>query len=194
MAQDVLQQVVAVRQPKPKHSILLAIAERFSPRWFSEDQLKEEDLQTIFEAARWTPSGHNYQPWYFYWTRRGEKTFETILSTLPQFNLWAKTASVLIACCYLDRSEAGKNRFAKHDLGAAVYALVVQAQTLGYYSRQMGVFDKKKLSETLKISQEHTPFVIVAMGKLGDYTKIDPQLLVRELNPKPRKPTISKHL
>ena len=73
-------------------------------------------------------------------------------------------------------------------------SLVLQAQHLGYYSRQMGDFNKNKLVKLFNVDINHFPFVIIALGKLGDYKKIDNKLLERELDPRPRKKDFVKKL
>jgi nitroreductase len=188
------QKMKEFRKPKPRLPILPAIRERFSPRWFSPEPIPEKDVDRMLEAARWAPSGYNSQPWYFYWTTQGTKAFADIQSCLPDFNLWSATAPILIVACYLDRDKVGKNRFAKYDLGASVVSLILQATNMGYYARQMGIFKKAKLIKLLKIDSLHTPFVILALGKLGDYTKIDDALLERELSPHERKRDLAKRL
>ncbi len=39
--------------------------DRWSPRSFLPDPISEEDVATLFEAARWSPSCFNDQPWLF---------------------------------------------------------------------------------------------------------------------------------
>ena len=73
-------------------------------------------------------------------------------------------------------------------------SLTLQAQHLGYYTRQMGEFDEKKLIKLLNIEKAHNPFVIIALGKLGDYAVIDQSLLKRELDPRPRKEDFAKKI
>jgi len=194
MAHYTTQRMKELRKPKPKFPVLPSMEERFSPRWYSSEVIPGRDLDQIFEAARWAPSGYNSQPWYFYWTKQGTEAFKNIQSCLPEFNLWSATAPVLIIACYLDRDKVGKNRFAKYDLGAAVVSLILQATSLGYYARQMGIFNKAKLRKFISIDPTHTPFVILALGKLGDYTKIDEELLTRELSPHDRKTDIAKKI
>ena len=46
----------------PIHSLL---AERWSPRAFSDEPVSSEQLGSILEAARWAPSCYNEQPWRF---------------------------------------------------------------------------------------------------------------------------------
>jgi len=42
-----------------------AILGRRTIRRFLPTKVSEDDIRTILEAARWTPSGHNVQPWGF---------------------------------------------------------------------------------------------------------------------------------
>lgn len=186
--------LIKLKKPDLRSPVIKEIENRFSPRYFSDEEVKKEDLNSILEAARWTPSAYNHQPWYFYWTRKGTESFKKILSTLPEFNLWSSGASVLIVACYIDKSDNGKNHFAKYDLGAAVMSLIIQAQSLGFYARQMGIFDKKKLQELLSMDKDHTPYIIIALGKLGDYSTIDKPLLERELQPRKRKEDVAKEI
>ena len=45
--------------------LLQLIKSRRSIRRFSERTVSRDDLQRVFEAARWAPSNHNRQPWRF---------------------------------------------------------------------------------------------------------------------------------
>jgi nitroreductase len=44
---------------------LQTIINRRSIRAYKEDQIKDEELQTILEAAKYAPTGGNAQPWHF---------------------------------------------------------------------------------------------------------------------------------
>ncbi|OGK13149.1 hypothetical protein A3C98_02885 [Candidatus Roizmanbacteria bacterium RIFCSPHIGHO2_02_FULL_37_15] len=190
---NIRDKIFKVRKPKPNFPVFKEIKERFSPRHFSSESIPEKDLQSILEAARWTPSGFNFQPWYFYWAKHGEASFNKIVACLAKYNRYAKNAAVLIVACYLKKSQ-GKKSYYRHDLGAAAMSLVLQAQHLGYYTRQMGEFNNRKLLVSLAIDKEHHPFVIIALGRLGDYEMIDSSLLKRELDPRPRKKDFVKKL
>lgn len=50
---------------KPEHEIDDVFINRWSPRSFSEQEVPENILLSIFEAARWAPSAYNEQPWRF---------------------------------------------------------------------------------------------------------------------------------
>ncbi|KKP33332.1 MAG: Nitroreductase [Candidatus Roizmanbacteria bacterium GW2011_GWA2_32_13] len=186
-------EIIKIRKPRPDYPVIKEIANRFSPRYFSEDVVKENDINIIFEAARFAPSGWNFQPWYFYWTKKESTSYNKIVSCLTRYNRFAKTAPILIAACFIKKFK-GKKTYYRHDLGAAVMSLVLQAQHLGYYCRQMGDFNKNKLIKLLNINKTNNPFVIIALGKLGDYKNINDRLLKRELDPRPRKKDFVKKL
>jgi len=187
--------ILKLKEPKPRFPVLQEIKKRFSPRLYSSEPVGEKDIQSMFEAARWTPSGHNNQPWYFYYTHKGTDSYIRLFSTLNEYNRsWAKTAPLLVLACAIPKNVHGENPFAYYDLGAAVITLVLQAQRLGYYSRQMGMFDKKKVKKMFPLDNDHEPFIVVAMGKIGDYTKAPQSIVDLEFDPRPRKTDIAKRL
>lgn len=51
----------------PIHPLL---AERWSTRSFADRSISPEVLGSLMEAARWSPSSSNNQPWRFVVTRR----------------------------------------------------------------------------------------------------------------------------
>ncbi|MEK7128542.1 MAG: nitroreductase family protein, partial [Patescibacteria group bacterium] len=59
---------------------------RHSPRALSGEKLSEEELMTLFDAARWAPSSYNIQPWRFIYAMRETPEFETMFSLLVDFN------------------------------------------------------------------------------------------------------------
>jgi len=186
-------EIIKIRKPRPDYPVIAEVTNRFSPRYFSDKKVGIDDINSIFEAARFAPSGWNFQPWYFYWTKKGDTSYNKIISCLTKYNRFAKTAPVLIVACFIKKFK-GRKTYYRHDLGAAVMSLILQAQHLGYYCRQMGDFNKNKLVKLFNIDINHFPFVIIALGKLGDYKNIDDKLLERELDPRPRKKDFVKKL
>src|SRR5271157_2187458 len=77
------------------------IAKRWSPYCFDERSVTDDDLRSLFEAARWAPSSYNEQPWsYIVATNVDSKEFERLLSCLVEGNqAWAKAAPVLAIGC-----------------------------------------------------------------------------------------------
>lgn len=190
-----LKDIFKIHQPKAKYKVLPEIAKRWSPRYFSSVKIPAKHLNIIFEAARWTPSGHNHQPWYFYVCRKEKQNYKKIFSSLNDYNQsWAKSAPILIVACAQADNKFGKNPFAYYDLGAAVMALVLQAQNLGYYCRQMGLFNKNQVIKILKLKKEVNPFIIIAIGKIGDYRKAPKEIVEMETDPRPRKERIFEEI
>ncbi|HBC72964.1 MAG: Nitroreductase family protein [Candidatus Amesbacteria bacterium GW2011_GWB1_47_19] len=191
----VITKIIRIHLPRPRYKIISEIALRWSPRHYSDEKIPQEHINIIFEAPRWAPSGHNHQPWYFYTAKKGTGIYEKLFSTLDEYNQsWAKTAPLLILACAITSNTEGKNPYAFYDLGAAVLSLILQAQSLGYYSRQMALFDKQKVKEFFKLDKNHEPFTIIAMGKIGDYTKASKQVIDYEFDPRPRKTDLVKEL
>lgn len=187
-------QIIDLKKPKLKANIIDVLKKRFSPRVFLDDKTSDKDLNSIIEAARWTPSSRNRQPWFFYAARKGSQGFEKTISALSESNDWAKNASYLITGCYIEEDEKGKNNYAQYDLGQAVMSLVVQAQSLGYYIHQMGGFDKKMLKEILNINPSFFPWVVIAIGKIGDYSTADQIVLDKDNKERKRKEIISQEI
>ena len=89
--------------------LLGVLADRWSPRAFDAsapvDELK---LTAALEAARWSPSANNSQPWRFIVVRRGTPEFDTVTANLMGFNqAWAGSAGVLIVALAETVDESG---------------------------------------------------------------------------------------
>lgn len=188
------EEIKKIREQKLRYPVIAEIGKRFSPRHFSPDDFNEKDLNSIFEAARLAPSAYNYQPWFYYWTRNGSNAYKKIISCLPELNYWAKTAPILIIACYLKVVDGNPDKFSLYDLGASVMSLVLQAQQKNYYARQMGLFNKNKLINLLNINKNHSPYVIITLGKIGDYSKIEEIYLKKDSQPHIKKTDIVKNI
>ncbi len=102
----------------PIHELL---EKRWSPCAFSDRAVAEADLRALFEAARWSASSYNEQPWrYIVATRQNPEEFDRLLSCLVEGNQpWARAAPVLALGCVCQKfAFNGKsNAAAEHDLG-----------------------------------------------------------------------------
>jgi nitroreductase len=144
------------------------LARRWSPRTFSPRAVEPAKLAQLFEAARWSPSSYNAQPWAFIVARREEvEGYERLLSTLVEPNRrWAQQAPVLIlGVAKLDFDHVPQpNRHALYDLGQAVANLIVQATSLDLYVHQMAGFDPHLARELFAIPAGFEPVVVFALG------------------------------
>ena len=86
-----------LKQATTIEGVLSAIVSRWSARSFADREVSYSDLTRVFEAARWSASSNNEQPWRFLVGKRGSETHNKISSTLTGFNReWAPAAPVLI--------------------------------------------------------------------------------------------------
>lgn len=149
------------------HDIFL---KRWSPRAFSPKPIEETDLMTLFEAARWSPSSYNEQPFRFLVLQGKDRLkFKEIL--MEKNWLWASKAPVLCAVLakrHLERT-GKENKCAEFDAGASWMSLAYQAQFMGISCHAMGGFYKDKAHDILKIPEaDFKIMAIVAIGYQGE--------------------------
>lgn len=88
-----------MKQAETDHPIHELIVKRWSPYLFADRAIPKEDLCSLFEAARWTMSSYNAQPWRYI---RGYTNAlrDQILSVLLDGNqAWAGHARVGSRSC-----------------------------------------------------------------------------------------------
>jgi nitroreductase len=168
------------------------IAERWSPRAFSDKPVAPDVLQSLFEAARWAPSSSNEQPWaYMAATKDDAENFAKLVSALLPSNVtWAQHAPVLaLAVAELAFAKSGTpNRNAQYDVGAASAWLTVEATSRGLFVHQMGGYDHDKARQVFQIPAGWEPIAAMAIGYPGDPDSLPQPLRDREVAPRTRKP------
>ena len=166
------------------------ITDRFSPRAISEKSISNEAMNTIFEAASWSASANNEQPWEFYYAHKGTEGFEKIWASLMAGNQpWAKDAAALVITVARKTFAANgtANGSALHDLGMANATLLLQARALDIFGHPMGGFDRIKATEILNLDEDRIPVCVIALGYLGDAEQLIEPFKTRELSPRSRK-------
>ncbi|MEQ9063740.1 MAG: nitroreductase family protein [Vicingaceae bacterium] len=180
---------------KPKkelsHPIHPLLEKRWSPRAFEPKAIGQETVDQLFEAARWSPSAFNEQPWHFIYAERGNAdAFKNVHECLNEGNRsWTANASLLIitfAKNFYERN--GKtNAHASHDLGGAAANLTLQALDLDLYVHQMAGIDKKAILEKFDIPDGWEPMTMIAVGYLGDVSTLDERQAASEFAEQKRK-------
>ena len=166
--------------------------ERWSPRAFSEKQIESWNIVSLFEAARWTPSSANEQPWTFILVSNEEtETYSAFLESLSEGNRrWAGAAPLLVlGVAKLTYERTGRsNRHAWYDLGQSVANLTVQASSVGLAVHQMGGFDVERVRGLFSIPEGYEPVVVLAIGYADGASKLPADLQQRERAPRSREP------
>ena len=168
------------------------LKQRWSPRAFAERPVEIEKLLSLWEAARWSASCANQQPWYFIVaTREDAVEYARLLSCLRETNQqWAAHAPVLmVSVAKLAFDMNGQpNRYAFHDVGLAVANLIVQATALGLCVHQMAGFYPDKVRELYGVPDGFEPVADIVLGYPGDPAILPADLQQRELALRVRKP------
>ncbi len=177
------------------HEILPSIAQRWSPRAYASTPVEAEKLCSLFEAARWSASCFNDQPWNFIVATKVETlAYQQILECLVPFNqAWAQAAPVLIvAIASQNFKHDGKpNAWGEYDLGEAVATLAVQATSMGLQMHQMAGFEPEKVISTFKLPAHFKPMASIALGYPGEVSSLPPDLQERETAARSRHPLSS---
>lgn len=147
--------------------ILPLIIKRWSSRSFDETKIiSQEEMNSLLEAARWSPSAYNDQPWRFLIANRGDSKFNIITETLVEFNqLWASKASAfMVVAGNTKRDDGSPNYSYAFDCGQAVAFLSLEATNRDIILHQMGGFDKIMLKQNLEIHEDLDVLVVIALG------------------------------
>lgn len=163
---------------------------RWSPRAFDREEVLDEiRLGPAFEAARWSPSSGNSQPWSFVVGFRGDEVFHTIVATMASGNqVWAEHAAVVVAnIASVVDPEGNPQSHAIYDLGQAIAHFTVQATAEGLMVHQMSGFDAQALGRELGIDSSQRVVTLMAVGSLGDPADLPEKLQEREAKPRVRK-------
>ena len=192
MTSELQQQANAIKVAQADYPIHDLVRARWSPRAFAPQAVEAEKLQSVLEAARWSASGGNMQPWSFLLARKEQEptSFAQMVSCLTEGNVpWASQAPVLgIAVASLYRRPEVLNRHAFHDVGMALQNLAIQALTLDLYVHFMGGFSPDKARELFAIPPEHEAATMFAIGYQGDPEILPERQREGELAARTRRP------
>jgi nitroreductase len=179
---------------QPDHPVDPLFLQRWSPRAFDGSDMADEDLLTIFEAARWAPSAVNSQPWRFLYAKTGDANWERFLSLLIPWNQgWAHSASVLIYILsdsqpFVDK--AGKPAHShshSFDAGAAWACMALQASLMGYQAHGMSGVEFDRARAELRVPERFRIEAAAVIGRIGDPAILGEKLRARE-GPSGRRP------
>jgi nitroreductase len=148
------------------------ILKRKSIRDFNGDLLSDEEIISLFEAARLAPSAFNEQPWRFIAaTKNNNENFNAILETLADKNQeWARNSSLLVivlAKKILSKNQTA-NRHYLYDTASAVSNLTFQANSLDIYVHQMGGFDSVKVVKNFNVPDYFEVATVMAIGRKNE--------------------------
>lgn len=174
-----------------QYPIIDLLKSRWSPREFSNKDVPESELMQLFEAARWSASSNNYQPWRFIYAHKGEEAYERIFKHLAEFNQgWVKNAPVLMLTLYKEQFDNGKENFhASHDLGMCLGNMAIQAESMGIAVHHMAGVNWKEATKEFSVPEGYHVTTAVAIGYYGgDLDNLSEDLREAEVKKRERNP------
>ncbi len=180
------------KRANPDHPIHEPLAERWSPYGYEQREVSDTDLRGLLEAARWSASAFNEQPWRYIVARKTDGAeFDRILSCLVDANqAWAQAAPVLILTVVAENftRNGNLNGSALHDLGQASANLTVEATTRGLSVHQMAGILPDQARELYGIPEGYRAVTGLAIGYAADPATLPEELRERDSSPRNRHP------
>ena len=175
---------------KTEYPIQEIFTSRWSARAFSSEPVSDNELMSLFEAARWAQNSFNNQPWRFIYSRNGSESWPTFLDLLePGNKIWAQNARVLMVVVSKKTFDYDGRPSITHtfDTGAAAQNMALQGASMEIVCHGMEGFDYDKAKQVFKIPAEYQVEAMFAVGKLGNKEELPEKIRARE-TPSGRKP------
>lgn len=141
---------------------------RWSPRSMTGEPLSDDELFSLFEAARWAPSSYNSQPWRILYAKRDTPEWDLFYNLMIEFNqTWTQHAAALIVMISRKTFEKNGKPSVTHsyDTGAAWMSLALAGHLQGLVVHGMSGFDYEKARQDLNIPDEYQVEAMAAVGK-----------------------------
>ena len=124
-----------------------------------------DQILSLFEAARWAPSSSNSQPWKFVYATNDDFREKLNLVLNPFNRKWAIKAPLIILVFSKNQNNGKENRNAKFDTGAAWMSIAIQAKIMGLNTRAMGGIDHEVAHNVSGLSKdENSSICAIAVG------------------------------
>jgi nitroreductase len=148
--------------------VLKAIKERRSIRSFTDENVSEETVKQLIEAARWAPSAGNTQPLELVVVRNLDVKRKLTVAALNQ-TLIQKASVVLVICADISRSKRGyggrgEKLYSIQDTAAATENILLAAQELGLATCWIGAFNEKSVANVINAPKNTKPVAIIPVG------------------------------
>ena len=176
------------------------VKKRRSIHYFTDDDVSDDDLLHVLEAARWAPSAGNNQPWRFVIARKPE-TIEKIWETTTGIEVpisskrtikvtpqnFMKEAPVVVVVCTDTHAYKGKqnnifsDRFCIQDSAIATMNLLLAVANRGLGACWIGMYREEALSKVINLPPSIRPVAIIPIGHTQSKEQPRPRKPLKEL-------------
>jgi nitroreductase len=152
-----------------EHGVDRLFVDRWSPRAMTGESISQEELLTLFEAARWAPSSGNQQPWRMLYAHRDTPAWSPFYEVLnPGNKTWCLNAAVLVV--FISKTVNSEGRpigTHSYDTGAAWENFALQGWKRGLVVHGMAGFNHDRARELLQIPAAFAVEAMAAVGRPG---------------------------
>ncbi len=149
---------------EPRLALIFA---RRSIRVYSPGDLRDEQIQSLLEAAMAAPSAMTKDPWRFVIVRQKETLLE-LAAMLPGGKMLATAAAAIVVCGDQEAAFEQQLSFLLQDCSAAIENLLLAAQALGLGACWVGVHPSEiSVRQVKKLFTLPAPIIPVAVVSLG---------------------------
>lgn len=162
-----------------------AIETRRSIRAFTNEEVSEEEVQKLIDAARRAPSAGNIQPWEFVIVRDPKIKQELSVAALNQ-NFIKEAPVVIVVCADKARSSwgygsRGASLYCLQDTAAAIQNLLLAACALGLGTCWVGAFHENEVAKVINTPRNVRPIAIIPVGHPAEKPRARPKRSISEI-------------
>ncbi|MBR6028480.1 MAG: nitroreductase family protein [Clostridia bacterium] len=138
----------------------------------SERAVSREELLSLIDLARLTPSSANLQPLRYHpaWEKEEVSAIQACthwaasLRDVVRLPMPGQEPTAFIVICMDERGHESTTRFLR-DVGIAAQTMLLGAAEMGLGGCMIGSFDREKVTALLKLPEGVTPNLVVAIGE-----------------------------
>ncbi len=140
---------------------------RRSIRAFKPQDVPEETIEKLIDAARQAPSAGNIQPWEFVISRKPETKKKLALAA---HQAYVEEAPVIIVVCADEKRSSmgygkrGEKLYCIQDTAAAIQNMLLTAYSIGLGTCWIGAFTESEVKAALRTPDGIRPVAIVPVG------------------------------
>jgi len=142
---------------------------RRSIRAFARDEVSEDEIKQLLDAARLAPSAGNLQPWSFVIVKNDKIKHKLAEAALNQ-SFIEEAPVVIVVLADFNRSKLrygnrGANLYCIQDTAAATQNILLAAVALGLGACWVGAFQEDLVRFVLRVPEGFRPVAIVPIGR-----------------------------
>jgi nitroreductase len=148
--------------------LMETIKGRRSIRKFKNQNIPDEAITPLIEAASYAPSAGNIQPWEFVIARNPAVKQKLVKAAYNQKQV-QEAPVVIVVCANENRSSTGygnrgKTLYCIQDTSAAIQNILLTAHSLGLGTCWIGAFDENEAKDAVNAPEGVRPVAMIPIG------------------------------